>query len=74
MPRLKPHPIRCFRESLQLGARSPQTQRTYINCIGERPLGQPRTVQADGIVDYRELRTGHDAMVTAAEDVAALLR
>ncbi len=31
-------------------------------------------MQADGIDDYYELSTGHDAMVTAPEDVAALLR
>ena len=74
MPRLTPHPIRSFREPLRLSDRIPQMPRTYINCIGDKPLGQPRTVQADGIVDYHELRTGHDAMVTAAEDVAALLR
>jgi pimeloyl-ACP methyl ester carboxylesterase len=74
MPRLTPHPIRCFRERLRVSGRSPQMQLTYINCIGDKPLGQPRTVQADGIVDYHELRTGHDAMVTAAEDVATLLR
>jgi len=73
MPRLTPHPIRTFREPLRLSGRFRQVPRAYINCIGDRPLGQPRTVQADGIADYHELRTGHDAMVTAAEDVAALL-
>jgi pimeloyl-ACP methyl ester carboxylesterase len=74
MPRLTPHPIRTFRDTLRLSARFPPMPRTYINCIGDKPFWQPRTIQADGIEDYHELRTGHDAMVTAAEDVAALLR
>ena len=74
MPRLTPHPIRTFRESVQLRADPPAVPRSYINCIGDKPLGQPRTAQAEGIDDYHELRTGHDAMVTAAQDVAALLR
>jgi pimeloyl-ACP methyl ester carboxylesterase len=74
MPRLRPHPIRTLRDPLRLSSRFPQMPRRYINCIGDKPLGQPRTAQADGIDDYHELRTGHDAMVTAPEDVAALLR
>jgi len=74
IPKLAPHPIRTFREAVRLSAQFPQMPRTYINCIGDKPLGQPRTVQADGIEDYHEIRTGHDAMVTAPDDVAALLR
>jgi len=74
MPRLVPHPIRSFREPLALSGRAPQIERAYINCIGDKPLGQPRTAQADGIDDYHELRTGHDAMVTAPQEVVALLR
>jgi len=74
MPRLTPHPVRTFREAVRLSAAPPPVPRRYINCIGDKPLGQPRTAQAEGIADYRELRTGHDAMVTAAGEVAALLR
>lgn len=74
MPRLTPHPIRTFREAVQLRSDAPAVPRSYINCIGDKPLGQPRTAQAEGIADYHELRTGHDAMVTAAQEVAALLR
>jgi hypothetical protein len=48
--------------------------RTYINCIGDKPLAQPRSAQAEGIVDYHELQTGHDAMVTAPQEVVELLR
>ena len=74
MPKLTPHPLRTFREAVQLRSDPPPVPRSYINCIGDKPLGQPRTVQAEGIDDYHELRTGHDAMVTAAPDVAELLR
>ena len=74
MPRLTPHPVRTFREPVRLSAGFPQMPRTYINCIGDQPFGQPRTKQADGIDDYHEVRAGHDAMVTAVPDVVALLQ
>ena len=74
LPRRTPHPVRTFRELLRLSARVLQVPRTYINCIGDRPLGQPRTIQADGIEDYHKASTGHEAMVTAPQDVVALLR
>ena len=74
MPKLTPHPIRTFREAVRLSGDFPQVPRTYINCIGDKPFGQPRTAQADGIDDYHEVRAGHDAMVTASQEVVALLR
>ncbi|MET2832157.1 hypothetical protein [Mesorhizobium shangrilense] len=73
MPRLTAHPIRTFRERVKLSAGFPRVPRTYINCIGDKPLGQPKSAQAANIEDYHELRTGHDAMVTAPDDVAELL-
>jgi hypothetical protein len=36
--------------------------------------GGPRSGQAEGIDDYHELQTGHDAMVTAPTQVAELPR
>jgi len=74
MPRLTSHPVRTFREPVRLSASIPQVPRAYINCIGNKNFGQPRTMQAEGIDDYYELRTGHDAMVTASQDVAIVLR
>jgi pimeloyl-ACP methyl ester carboxylesterase len=74
MPRLTAHPIRSFREPAQLGSPARPVPRTYINCIGDKALGQPRTMQAEGIDDYHELRAGHDAMVTASAEVVQLLR
>ena len=73
MPKLTAHPIRTFREPVKLSANFPQMPRAYINCIGDKPLGQPKSAQAADIEDYHELRTGHDAMVTAAVDLAELL-
>jgi pimeloyl-ACP methyl ester carboxylesterase len=73
LPKLSPQPIRTLRESVQLRSKAPPIGRTYINCIGDKPLGQPRTVQAEGIDDYHELQTGHDAMVTEPQRVAELL-
>jgi pimeloyl-ACP methyl ester carboxylesterase len=72
MPRLTGHPIRTLREPVRLAASRPPVRRTYINCISDKPFGQPRTMQAEGIDDYHELQTGHDAMVTMAERVAEL--
>jgi pimeloyl-ACP methyl ester carboxylesterase len=74
MPRLTPHPIQTLRDAARLSAAFPQVPRSYLNCIGDKPFGQPRTMQADGIDDYHEVRSGHDAMVVAPEEVAALLR
>ena len=74
MPRLTGHPIRTLREPVRLGSSPPPMPRTYINCIGDKPFGQPQTAQAEGINDYHELQTGHDAMVTVAESVAELFQ
>lgn len=73
MSRLTPHPVRTFREAVRLGATYLQVPRAYINCIGDKPFGQPRTTQAEGVDDYHELRTGHDAMITAPQEVSRLL-
>jgi pimeloyl-ACP methyl ester carboxylesterase len=72
--RLTPHPLRTFRDPLRLSARFPRVPRTYVHCIGDRPAGQPAPPHAQGIEDRRELATGHDAMVTAPQEVVALLR
>lgn len=74
VPKLVAHPYRTFIEPVQLGdAAATLVPRTYINCIGGNPRGGPRAAQAEGIDDYHELSTGHDAMITAPGDVAELL-
>jgi pimeloyl-ACP methyl ester carboxylesterase len=74
MPRLVPHPYRtfCDRVQLQLPVES-LPPRSYINCIRKKPRGGPRSLQAEGIDDYHEISTGHDAMITAPGEVAELL-
>jgi pimeloyl-ACP methyl ester carboxylesterase len=74
LPKLTPHPIQTFRDAVSLDPQFPRMPRSYINCIGHKAFGQPRTRQAEGISDYHEVRAGHDAMVTAPEEVAAILR
>lgn len=74
VPKLVPHPYRTFHEPVHFRDPSaPIVPRTYINCIGDRPRGGPRTAQAGGIDDYHELSTGHDAMITVPDEVAELL-
>jgi len=63
-----------FRDAVRLSSKSHSSPRTYINCIGDKPSGQPRSAQADGIADYHELQVAHDAMVAAPQEVAELLR
>jgi hypothetical protein len=65
---------RCQPAAKCASSRLPHRVATYINCIGGKPRGGARSSQADGIDDYHELATGHDAMVTAPEDVARILR
>jgi pimeloyl-ACP methyl ester carboxylesterase len=74
LPKLKPHPIRTFRDAVRLTSKASSASRTYINCIGDKPSGQPRSAQAEGITNYYELQAGHDAMVSAPQEVAELLR
>jgi pimeloyl-ACP methyl ester carboxylesterase len=74
VPKLVSHPYRTFREPVHLRVpAAPMVPRIYINCIGGNARGGRRTPQAEGIDDYHELSTGHDAMITAPEEVAELL-
>jgi pimeloyl-ACP methyl ester carboxylesterase len=74
IPKLVPHPYRTFCDPVSLrSAHAISVSRTYINCIGDRPRGGPRSRQSSGIGDYHELSSGHDAMVTAPQQVAELL-
>jgi len=73
MPKLVPHPYRTFCDAVSLRYTRAPVLRTYINCIGNRARGGPRSQQSAGIEDYHELSTGHDAMVTAPQELADLL-
>jgi pimeloyl-ACP methyl ester carboxylesterase len=73
MPKLVPHPYRTFCDAVHLHAANATPARTYINCIGSKPGGGPRSPQASGIEDYHELSAGHDAMILAPDELAQLL-
>jgi len=74
MPKLVPHPYRTFCDPVHLNSQNGLAPaRTYVNCIGSKPRGGPRSPQASGIEDYHELTTGHDAMVLAPGELGQLL-
>jgi pimeloyl-ACP methyl ester carboxylesterase len=76
--RLVPQPFKTFTQPLRLanpaGFAGPQT---YIACLAAGPAGwrdaMVECARAGSGWRYRELATGHDAMVTAPHDLADLL-
>ncbi|HET9017569.1 MAG TPA: alpha/beta fold hydrolase [Thermomicrobiaceae bacterium] len=77
-PRFTPHPLASAEEPLRAPEyRAAQIPRSYIRCGG--PSQQPTSLGAHAKkarargFDYHELATGHDAMVTAPRELAALL-
>ena len=75
-PRLLPQPLQTFTEPLRLGRPdlSP-APRTYIACTVGSATFQPFAERArtDPAWRYRELATGHDAMVMTPRELAQLL-
>ncbi|HEU4409627.1 MAG TPA: alpha/beta hydrolase [Polyangiaceae bacterium] len=84
-PRRVPHPLRTLSDPLPLDASElapPSITRTYVHCtrraalvalFGTDPL-RPFAEKARALgYRYRELDAGHDAMITAPEEVSALL-
>ncbi len=76
-PRLNPHPFKTMLNTVRLtNPKAAQIPRTYIYCnspaIG--PFGQfAERLRADESWQYRELATGHDAMITEPKQLAELL-
>ncbi len=74
---LRPHPVKSYEDTLQL--RHPVGNgrpKTYIACTspGYPLLASTRQwVRSQPGWDYQELATGHDAMITAPQLLAALL-
>jgi pimeloyl-ACP methyl ester carboxylesterase len=67
-PRIGVQPLRTFSEPVRLSRPAPALARTYLSCtIGRAPHYEAiaGTVRADARWRYRELASGHDAMVTA---------
>jgi pimeloyl-ACP methyl ester carboxylesterase len=76
-PRLRPHPFQTKLDAIRLtNPSSAHIPRTYIYCnnpaVGVFDQFANR-FKHDPAWRYAELATGHDAMVTAADDLAALL-
>ncbi|NAS26292.1 alpha/beta fold hydrolase [Herbidospora sp. NEAU-GS84] len=71
-PMLSDEPVRCFQQPVRFDeavvAAIPQT---HVHCVGDAPGVARRPVPPGARV--WELRTGHDCMVTAPEELAELL-
>lgn len=75
--RLTPHPVKTYTDAIHL-ERPAATglPRTYIHCTDPPyPFAIPiaERIRAEAGWRYRELATGHDAMITAPADLTALL-
>ncbi|MFT4036898.1 MAG: alpha/beta hydrolase family protein [Thermomicrobiales bacterium] len=74
--RMTDHPLLAFTQPLPQAAPSPATlPRRYIRCAAGSPsfAQVAARLSVDPAWDYRELTTGHDAMVTEPAALAALL-
>ncbi len=76
--RITPHPVRTQIEPIRLeNGGSDGLPRTYILCAGSEGPAPfkvlAKRIRNDPTWRYRELPTGHDAMVTMPEETAALL-
>ncbi|HEX9871514.1 MAG TPA: alpha/beta hydrolase, partial [Candidatus Tectomicrobia bacterium] len=77
-PRIGAHPLKTFQQPVRLtNPAAAALPRTFIYCTDkpERDSFAPlaERLRAETRWRYRELATGHDAMVTAPQEVAALL-
>ena len=76
-PRVGVHPLKTFFQPVHLANPAAQSlARTYISCtVEQRPsfVATAKRVRAEAGWRYRELATGHDAMVTEPKRLADLL-
>ncbi len=73
IPKLVPQPYKTFQDPVRF--RSPTAlalPRTYIHCVGQPPSARERP-PFTAAMDYYRLAAGHNAMVTAPEELADLL-
>ena len=77
-PRIGAHPLKAFQQPVRLtNPAAAALPRTFIYCT-DKPAGDmfaplAARLRAEPRWRYRDLATGHDAMVTAPQEVAALL-
>ncbi|GGJ91795.1 esterase [Streptomyces camponoticapitis] len=73
-PRLTPHPWATYLEPVRVGAKAASVPGRYIDCTDWLGVFAPFADRARALGwDVRRLATGHEAMVTAPEQLAALL-
>lgn len=75
VPRLVPHPIGDGALMTKISFRDPKAleiPKTFINCTMSPDDDRRNSLESRGF-QYSEIRTGHDAMVTAPHEVAELL-
>lgn len=75
-PRLRPHPVRALTDPLPAGA-LPDVSRHFIHCTvkpgGDSFAGFATSAEDDSSWRLDTLAAGHDAMITAPREVAAVL-
>jgi hypothetical protein len=77
--KLTPHPLKTFQEPIHFDAsRLSGLRKTFIRCTGERgergvSVSAERCKSAPGEWTYKELPTGHDAMVTMPDQLTEML-
>jgi hypothetical protein len=75
-PRLRPHPVRALADPLPDSPR-PALARRFLHCTdkpaGDSFAGFAAAARDDPTIRFDTLATGHDAMVTAPRELAALL-
>ena len=77
-PRIGAHPLKTFKQAVRLtNVAATLLPRTFVYCT-DKPAGDSlaplaKRLRGDTSWRYRELASGHDAMVTAPNEVAALI-
>jgi pimeloyl-ACP methyl ester carboxylesterase len=73
-PRLTPHPWLTYTEPLRLMGKFDQVPATFIECVDWMRVFTPQAEKAAAKGwPVHEIATGHEAMVTAPDELAALL-
>lgn len=73
-PRLTPHPWKTYTEPLRLTGEHMKVEASYIECVDWMRVFTPQAEKAAQLGwATHEIATGHEAMVTAPRDLAALI-
>ncbi|MPY51425.1 alpha/beta fold hydrolase [Streptomyces acidicola] len=73
-PRLTPHPWLTYTEPLRLTGKGEQVPAAFIECVDWMRVFRPQAEKAAARGwPTHEIATGHEAMVTAPDELAALL-